>query len=168
MDLILIYVLGFEAPHDLSIFLAGFDIARLIIYRARSSRKEDTNKIRNVYQHPERHGTNIQYYGIRHDMYSLGIILMLIGAWRPLNRVSDTAEELSKRNHWTSDSEWRQHQQALIEFAKGTLAGMTGTVYADTVVCCLEDSVSGVEKTEREMREVFYEKVLRPLKRIVI
>jgi len=150
-----------DALNKYSVYLAGFDAARLRVLSAYSEQVAVSDPVLKVYQHPERQTDqgdgHVVRFGIRHDMYSLGIVLLEIGAWKPLAQISKDLQKLADGTSREYDS--IRLQKKLIGIAGQSLAGLTGTMYADTVVCCLKDSTSG-KKKEREMREVFYEKVL--------
>jgi hypothetical protein len=97
-------------------------------------------------------------------MYSLGVVLMELGMWKPLRhmkglrKVSDTEKD-------TFDP--RKLQEKLIEEARDNLAGEMGSRYSDAVLCCLQDTFQKSIK-ERQMREIFYKRVLQQLKEIVV
>lgn len=62
-----------------------------------SSRVGDDDWLRNIYRHPERQGLQLETrYNLNHDVYSLGVCLLVIGLWEPLiSRENETAR-LSK------------------------------------------------------------------------
>jgi hypothetical protein len=122
-----------------------------------------------LYQHPERQivleDGKVVRFGIRHDMYSLGIVLLELALWRRIPHINDP--DLQKlRTARGQAYEPRKVQIKLADLVEQSLAGSMGTKYAGAVLCCLRDTVD--QKPEREMRELFYEQVLQPLKQIVV
>jgi hypothetical protein len=81
----------------------------------------------NIYRHPERQGEHpANRYSMIHDVYSLGVVLLELGLWQPLDKYK-------QQLHLKSPN------QAL-EFLQ-TLAGRTaitmGERYRDIVLFCL-------------------------------
>jgi hypothetical protein len=107
-------------------------------------------------------------------MYSLGIVLLELATWKRVYNIND-----EKLRSFTSGSggggggDPHRFQERLAELAEEYLGGLMGPKYTDAVVCCLKDSrvrdggFNG-RSGESVMREVFYEKVLRQLKGIVV
>ncbi|KZV69915.1 hypothetical protein PENSPDRAFT_685932 [Peniophora sp. CONT] len=153
-----------------SAYLAGFDAARLRDLSAYSAQRAETDPLRRLYQHPERQlaqsDGKVVRFGIRHDMYSLGVVLLELAMWRRVAQIADP--ELQKlRGARGQAFDARRLQAKLVELVRQSFAGLTGPRYAGAVLCCLQDSVVS-HKDEREMREMFYERVLQPLKQIAV
>ncbi|KAL0563801.1 hypothetical protein V5O48_018263 [Marasmius crinis-equi] len=156
--------------HESSIYLVGFDAARLRDLSAYSAQRAETDPLKRLFQHPERQialqDGKVVRFGIRHDMYSLGVVLLELAMWRRVQHINDPdLQKLRSARGQAFDP--RKLQAKLAELVEQSLAGLMGTRYADAVLCCLQDTVSE-QKTEREMREVFYERVLQSLKQIVV
>ncbi|KAI0100859.1 hypothetical protein GGR51DRAFT_563740 [Nemania sp. FL0031] len=122
-----------------------------------SSIKDSTGVARmiwdfDIFQHPDRlRGKDALRYTKAHDVYSLGVLLLEIGCWEPLERILRESKD-SKPSSWKSD---------LLE-AASMLGTKTGTKYQRLVVWCL--SVDGNEVITESM---FVEHVLDPLEGIV-
>lgn len=105
-------------------------------------------------------------FGIRHDMYSLGVVLLELAMWRHIQHINDpNLQKLTNARGQAFDP--RKLQEKLVELVDWSLAGLTGTKYAEAVLCCLQDTITD-QRSEREMRELFYERVLQPLKQIIL
>lgn len=128
----------------------------------------ETDDFKRLYQHPDRQTPGLDgrivRFGIRHDMYSLGIVLLELAVWRQVQRIDDPELRRIMRQDIFNPQELHA---TLVQLVKRTLGGMLGSKYADAVLCCLQDTVSD-QMEEREMRELFYERVLLPLKQIII
>ncbi|KIK65975.1 hypothetical protein GYMLUDRAFT_239644 [Collybiopsis luxurians FD-317 M1] len=153
-----------------SVYLVGFDAARLRDLSAYSAQRAETDPLKKLYQHPERQivlqDGKVVRFGIRHDMYSLGVVLLELAMWKRVQQINDP--DLQKlRNARGQAFDPQKLQAKLADLVEQSLAGLMGTKYADAVLCCLRDTVSE-QKTEYEMREAFYERVLQPLKQIVV
>lgn len=148
----------------------GFDAARLRDLSAYSAQCVETDPLKSLYQHPERQITlqdgKAVRFGIRHDMYSLGVVFLELAMWRRVQQINDPdLQKLRKARGHAFDP--RKLQAKLAELVEQSLAGSMGTKYADAVLYCLQDTVSE-QKTDYEMREAFYERVLQPLKQIFV
>jgi len=161
-----------KVKHEFSAYVVGFDAARL---RGSSydelprAREVETNTTKRLYQHPERQiplrDGKVVRFGIRHDMYSLGVVLLELAMWRRINHVNDSdLQKLRKASE--QDFNPGKLQEKLAKLADQYLFGSTGRKYAEAVRCCLQDTVK--EKNERKMRELFHERVLQPLKEIIL
>ena len=62
-----------------------------------SSRAGDDDWLKDIYRHPERQGLQLERrYNINHDIYSLGVCLLIIGLWEPLILREDETARLCK------------------------------------------------------------------------
>jgi len=85
-----------------------------------------------------------------HDIYSLGIVLIEIAMWRPIQRYYDpgtTAEAFRKQ---------------LVDGTPSLLGGMMGEVYQTVVVRCLKGEF-GVDGMGLELEKAFWSKAVREL-----
>lgn len=142
-----------------SAYLVGFTIARSQdtgVY----IRIPITDPIHSLYHHPERQGgsgDNVVRFDIRHDMYSLGALLIEIGFGKTLKVLFSPAPSalgLKEANH-----------KHLLDHAHRLSTSM-GSKYADAAITCLTESTQHNEKTET-VRKEFYEEVLCPLQEIM-
>jgi hypothetical protein len=159
--------------HEFSAYVVGFAAAGLrgssYYYELTREVETTTSTRKRLYQHPERQiprqDGKVVHFGIRHDMYSLGLVLLELAMWRRIKHVND-AELQKLRNASEQDFNPTKLQAKLAKLADQSLVGSTGRKYAEAVRCCLQDTIK--EKNERKMREVFYERVLQPLKEIIL
>lgn len=70
-----------EGPIPCTAFLVGFQVIRNA--DGRTYPVTDTRWETNLYRHPLRQGTVVDYYVMQHDIYSLGVCLLEIGLWEP-------------------------------------------------------------------------------------
>ncbi|CAF9927528.1 MAG: hypothetical protein GOMPHAMPRED_004425 [Gomphillus americanus] len=141
-------------PYTLgSSYLVNFASARADSGNTDLSLEERENEwFLNVYRHPARQGANISArFTMAHDAYSLGVVLLEIGTWRPLERSETeikgkTPEEVRK---------------VLLGLVDGTAIQM-GSKYKELVKWCLEleDSNLGMS--------IYAEQVLERLESLVM
>lgn len=156
--------------HEFSTYLVGFDAARLRDLSAYSAQRAETDPLKRLYQHPDRQiplqDGKVVRFGIRHDMYSLGIVLLELAMWRRIQHINDPdLQRLIKAQGQAFNP--RKLQAKLAQLVEQSMAGLIGPKYADAVLCCLQETILDQTK-EREMRELFYERVLQPLKQIIV
>ncbi len=142
-----------------SAYLVGFTIARSKDAKV-SNYLPTTDPIHSLYLHPERQGgsdDNVVMFDIRHDMYSLGALLIEIGFGKTLRVLFSLATPAlgpKETNH-----------KRLLDHAH-RLSTRMGSKYADAAITCLTKSTQPHEKTEA-VRKEFYEEVLCPLQEIM-
>ncbi|KAF7351133.1 Het-s domain protein [Mycena sanguinolenta] len=153
-----------------STYLVGFDAAQFdedAVPPSTNGLKMNSNYAQETlpkrwYHHPARHGHGrVVQFGIRHDMYSLGVVLLELGMWTRLQGIPS----LSAFTRGKFDP--KRLQDELVRGARLRLDWEMGSKYMDAVICCLEDA-GGPKATERQMREIFFERVLRQLRQIVV
>lgn len=117
-------------PHGLGRpFLVNFETSRTDTATTdlTLAEKEDEWHL-NVYRHPTRQGKNISVrFTMAHDVYSLGVVMLEIGLWRPIERSEKTLKGKSAVDV----------QKELIQMANGVATNM-GSKYRDLVIWCLE------------------------------
>ncbi|KAK4205083.1 hypothetical protein QBC40DRAFT_65783 [Triangularia verruculosa] len=134
-------------------FLHGFDFARPgsdpSVGRAASSIEF------NVYRHPDRQGTVQRGHLVKHDVYSLGVVLLEIGLWQSVLKIVPRS---------TSGEEIRS---LLMEQCQGRLAHFVGKSYQGVVVCCLMSSYQAEFDDAKGSRSAksFHDNVVVPLGR---
>ncbi|KAG7449897.1 uncharacterized protein BT62DRAFT_928651 [Guyanagaster necrorhizus] len=139
-------------------YLVGFEAARPQI--AGSDRCPEMDPIKRKYHHPERQGgrdTLVQKFDIRHDMYSLGAVLIELGYRKTLRNIFGPSSS-------EGGGDIQKDHERLVGYAK-RLGDKMSVKYATAVLTCL---VNGTKpgKTTDNLREEFYDGVLRPLKEI--
>jgi hypothetical protein len=120
-------------------FLVGFEFARRGMARSTGSGhwgwKDD------IYRHPDRQskdGVDLEvYYKPKHDVYSVGIVLLEIGFWRPL------AEKYSELKLADPD----QRRRMLLDNTNEA-AETIGSRYASLIKKCIAVDVSGIDIQE--------------------
>jgi len=125
--------------------------------------------MKRLYSHPDRQAqqnANIITCGMRHDMYSLGVVLLEIGMWKPFRHMNQTLHEIYNMRG-REDFDTITLRESLVKEAKNNLPCETGSIYASVVVCCLNRTMPQ-NINEREMKEVFYERVMQKLHRIIV
>ncbi|CUS12332.1 unnamed protein product [Tuber aestivum] len=122
-------------------FLVGFQMFRAadgVTYRA-----GDESWSKNLYRHPTRQGNypdNV--YRMKHDIYSLGVILLEIGMWTPfVGEAGEPGAALSQVVPILQDSNQKKKatriKELLVDMAHDHLPPEVGTKYTDVVVSCL-------------------------------
>ncbi|KAK0436902.1 hypothetical protein EV421DRAFT_1739319 [Armillaria borealis] len=128
-------------------------------YRRGEERREGKGTLI-LYHHPERQGgsnDNVIMFDIRHDMYSLGALLIEIGFGKTLRVLFSPATPalgFKEANH-----------KRLLDYAH-RLSSKMGSKYADAAITCLTKSTQPHEKMEA-VRKEFYEDVLCPLQEMM-
>lgn len=111
------------------------------------------------YQHPEYcHG---ERYRAVFDYYSLGLVLLEIGFWRPL-RVFWESPEFQGMKTLKKD----KFRQALVEHYVPRLGTVVGAVYRNVVDFCLTISTDSREDFDTTAMMKFAEKVVEPLEEL--
>ena len=110
-------------------WLVGFEYARED--PGASERYGDTDIEREIYRQPEQWGQPTRKFDRIHDIYSLGVVLLEIGLWRPALRLEESGFKNVKR----SDS--LHVQKYLLRQAKEKLPFFVGETFAMVVSRCL-------------------------------
>lgn len=130
-------------------FLCGFETARHD--KATSDQSGDAHWRYNIYRHPKRQGLYPQErYTMNHDIYSLGVVLLEIGLWRPLlttglAKLKDSSEEEIAAG---------KVKVYLKKMAKERLPVLVGTKFSDVVLFCLNVDGDGQVGQSRLIEEV--------------
>ncbi|KAG5796493.1 hypothetical protein H9Q69_004457 [Fusarium xylarioides] len=129
-------------------FLCGFETSR---YDRGASNCEqgDVDWAYDIYRHPKRQGLQLEFrYTMNHDLYSLGVVLLELGLWRPL-RV------MGLRNPDSVNGSVKDHLKKL---AMTGLPCMMGTKSCDVVLFCLDidgdDQISNSTAVEEVLKKV--------------
>lgn len=143
-------------------FLVGFQATRPRIEG--SEQRPEPDPVKRLYQHPERQGgrdTRVAKFDIRHDMYSLGAVLLEIGYRKTLREIL----QVKSSPHEPTLDEAKTNHKSLIKYAH-RLADKMGTKYTDATLACLTKTTDSKTSADR-LREEFYDGVLQPLKQIL-
>lgn len=144
-------------------YLVGFEASRPIIEG--SEGRPEMDPVKRLYQHPERQGGRdvmIQKFGIRHDMYSLGAVLIEIGYRKTLRSIFKFSATTSLRRPTRGEAE--DTHRRLIDYAQ-RLGDKMGSKYAAAAYSCLTKTTER-GRSSASLREELYQDVLRPLKEI--
>jgi hypothetical protein len=152
-------------PHALGLpFLLGFDRSRKDTGVTRQ--EGDETLAVNVSQHPMRWGIRApNRFSMLHDVYSLGVVLLEIGRWKPIVRRDPTSGKTEMWNELADLVDGAELKEGvmpkrlterLIDCAEKFLPSKMGQTYADVVVACLsttfEVGIDGVPDENREER----------------
>ncbi|EUC47623.1 hypothetical protein COCMIDRAFT_3418 [Bipolaris oryzae ATCC 44560] len=114
------------------------------------------------YEHPDYREEG--RFSLEYDIYSLGLVLLEVGCWIPLQKLAQ------RREHRTLSPEG--FRQALLEKYVPRLTTTVGGVYRDCVRSCLDGSLgckgqagSGRE-TDNGIFGLFLDKVVKPLEKL--
>ncbi|KAF5671116.1 hypothetical protein FDENT_11000 [Fusarium denticulatum] len=125
-------------------FLCGFETSRYD-RSASDYGQYDVAWDYDIYRHPKRQGLHPQSrYTMNHDLYSLGVVLLELGLWRPL-RV------MGSRNPGSTSGSVKDHLKKL---AMTGLPCMMGTKYRDVVLFCLDIDGDGQISNSTAVEEV--------------
>ncbi|KAK5445182.1 hypothetical protein LTS15_010273 [Exophiala xenobiotica] len=135
-------------------YLIGFNHSRESNKFVFTEGPPDSVEVRD-YQHPDYRasGATIRFRE-DFDYYSVGIILLELGQWRPLRKMTREKSELSAK----------QIRDYLLEEEVPALGSYMGKAYQDAVESCLNGSISmaGVDDAD-SMRDAFQRKVVESL-----
>ncbi|KAF4339483.1 hypothetical protein FBEOM_6604 [Fusarium beomiforme] len=124
-------------------FLCGFETARHD--KATSDQQGDAHWLYNIYRHPKRQGLHPQErYTMNHDLYSLGVVLLELGLWRPLT-------SMGLKDPKTVSGSVKEHLKKL---AMSGLPVVMGTKYRDVVLFCLDIDGDGQISNSTVVEEV--------------
>jgi serine/threonine protein kinase len=115
-----------------------------------------------VYEHPDYRQNN--RFVLEYDYYSLGLVLLEIGGWTPLQ------EWCKRKEYRTLDP--KDFRKLLIKKYVPRLATTVGEVYRDAVCTCLDGTLERDRKSspsvglDKEVFNMFTEKVAKPLEEL--
>ncbi|OAP55743.1 hypothetical protein AYL99_09895 [Fonsecaea erecta] len=115
-------------------YVAGWDVARPTAAKE-TDYMADYDAEANLYRHPNRQQKPSARYTLIHDLYSLGVLLMEIGAWSTVDNMFRSQIRWAKKQGRAPDVdmvrvEWRRTVKAEVE-------RQMGEGYANAVACCL-------------------------------
>jgi hypothetical protein len=132
-------------------FLVGFDRSRL--QQGGTKKRGDDILTDSVYQHPKRWGVTAEdRFTILHDIYSLGVVLLELGLWKPIVRWSSSRgryiswsvlDDLidGERQKLRPNVEPIHICNRFIKIASEGLPCKMGQKYANVVVACLTGNI---------------------------
>jgi serine/threonine protein kinase len=135
-------------------YIRGFEYSRPIGFNEYSE-KPDYDAEEKRYQHPEYFGDPRRPYQNAYDYYSLGLVLLEIALWRPLNRIhKDFSNAVEAKEFY-------------VGYCKEYVAQSMGELYADATISCLGDqfwqSDLGNVDSERDHHLTFQREVVKRL-----
>ena len=127
---------------------------------------------RNMYRHPERWNTPTHKFSKIHDIYALGTILLEVGLWKPIQKLSETG--FSRAEGTDNSAGGRVIKETvraqLLNHAE-KLPYSLGRGYHGVVITCLKGSaVEGfdVDPADGEgLQKAFRARVVEPLNRLL-
>lgn len=168
--------------------VSGFDFSRPDLPEEITVR-HPSNIYDDLYRHPERlkdASASTQRSQKSHDVYSLGIILLEIAFWQPIEEVM----EIPMAQKSARSSIYKIQERILDRSSRSTvgkqsttakLEGQVGEVYAEVVRRCVQggeaigivDDARGTElkknvEMEVEMQQVFFEEILSKLQKLSV
>jgi len=157
-------VLFFDAADYSNLRIVGFEYSRQAASAQQTEGTKDDLRF-NLYRHPDVQSglANRQRvpFMARHDVYSLGIVLLEIGLRQTVSSLYRAAAKTLPADADQSGQHFMRH---LVEIQVPKLKGSMGNTYCDITCRCLEGSILDDQgKTEPE---ALYLGVLRPLERL--
>lgn len=144
--------LDFSSP-----YLCGFEYARPNAGPSHPRYVENFSVA--VYCHPDRQGVPSSQHRKRHDLYSLGVVLLEIGLWRPMKELFPPSKYVRVTPV--------EMKETLLKNARARLAHYMGTSYAQAVITCLtgEFQVNVDDESESRLTAAFSKMVINGLSR---
>lgn len=121
---------------------------------------EDHSLINNLYRHPERWGRPAARFEKRHDVYSLGVMLLEIAIWKEASSILQSF--LESKPLVASDA-----PKALIKKCGKSLAHQVGRVFVQCIITCLEFGERTKAMSEYEAQRYFQQNVTEPMGRAI-
>jgi serine/threonine protein kinase len=134
-------------------WLVGFEYSREDPGFSENPRELDISK--DIYRHPEQWGQPTRRFDKSHDIYSLGVVLLEIGLWRPASHLED------KHFHETYYTDRFEVQKLFIQAAKDKLPFMVGGAYSEVVVKCLTGHFDLSETPDGRMTQEIHQEQVR-------
>lgn len=159
---------GKEVADISSPILSGFDCSRPDLVDEYSFRYS-TMVANELYRHPDLLQLKTQRYQKSHDMYSLGLVLIEIALWQPIEAIVGIQV---RQSHLLEISKKLARLDDKDDALRLRLAAQVGDGFADVVSRCVAgaegiDASSGSEETDPDVRarmqEVFFDEVVKRL-----
>ncbi|EHK43558.1 hypothetical protein TRIATDRAFT_226191 [Trichoderma atroviride IMI 206040] len=138
-------------------FLIGFSHSRPDEASMYSNKLYGSDELLYAFHHPNYGGVDGKFtpYRTEYDYYSLGLVLLEIGLWWPLEAIM--GEELSRE----------EKRMQILSRSVPFLAGSMGESYAEVVKACLSDGEDGLRRAGSSVDENFERLVVTPLERLL-
>ncbi|KAH7007639.1 hypothetical protein EDB80DRAFT_843127 [Ilyonectria destructans] len=144
-------------------FLIGFDGARskdgiYSIGGYETAASEADKFASDLFQHPDRQGrpgNDQPRYQMNHDLYSLGVVLLEIGLWLPLQK-EKSVRKVREQKFENMEERRTRVRQVLMDLARDKLAVVLGQRYQDIVVKCLGVKGSDAYNPSRFLYEIVW------------
>ena len=136
----------FTMPH-----ICGFDFSH---ESEEISTRDTKDRQFSIYRHPERQFDTVSSHKLRHDIYSVGVVLLDLGLWDDPDESWKTDLKYRPVNH----DEARQVYRKLQQFT-GRLPFYTGSCCAEAVRNCL-DGECFEEASDKDTMQIFINRVL--------
>lgn len=133
----------------------GFEYSRQDNPFAETDLVMSTQEEHKLYRHPKSMTASRDRYCRAFDIYSLGVVLLEIGFWRPISEFR------------TEDQSLDVFKEDLTEFYVPNLGAKTGKIYMEAVRSCLTGELADVDTNDTGSQRGFYWEVVRELARLV-
>jgi hypothetical protein len=161
-------------------WLFGFEFSR-VISQDSDLASTDTSIAKNIYRHPTRWNAPTHRFGLIHDIYALGTVLLEIGLWRPLLSLSESgfaraADAASSADTAAATAVKEGVKAQLLQYAAKRLPFTLGRVYYEVVELCLSGVHRGLpdqegfdvdENDHAALEKAFREKIVDHLAKAV-
>lgn len=116
-----------------------------------------------LYQHP--HYSRRGRFRLEYDYYSLGVVLLEVGLWRPL-------QQWSERSEYNKMS-LEDFRMRMIKKYVPRLTAHAGELYMGAVLACLDGTLGGGQDTptmteSKQTFNLFFDRVLVPLEKLAL
>ena len=150
-------------------YVTGFEYSR------RTRRVQDTQKppehpYHDIYRHPNSLWDSKLHYNELYDIYSLGVIFLEIGLWKPLAQIVEEHIKLDKCTHTQVKSVRSFLLENVLNSESGELQFKAGSIYQQVVKSCLvgDFGLEGGSVWGPVQMENYFKLVIKKLERCVL
>lgn len=111
-----------------------------------------------LFQHPDRQrgpSNDQPRYQMNHDLYSLGVVLLEIGLWMPLEK-NKLIRNVREQKFQNIEERHGKVREALISLGRDNLAVAMGQRYRDIVLKCLDSKGADIYNLSRFLYEIVW------------